>query len=195
MNIWDAIQTRRSIGKVKPDAVPKETIERLLEMAVCAPNHHLTEPWRFFVITGDGRPPLGRMFASIAAEQLADPASEESKSVLLREERKPLRAPVIIAVGVEPSPDERVERIEEIAAVSAAVQNMLLAAHALGLGAIWRTGKPAYHPKLRQFFGLSDRGELIGFVYVGFPDMEPPKGRRSPAETKTKWIEADHPTQ
>ena len=59
MNVSEAIRTRRSLGKVKPDAVPQELIEQIVEAGTWAPNHKLTEPWKFFVMQGEGRDVLG----------------------------------------------------------------------------------------------------------------------------------------
>ncbi|GAB7388584.1 NAD(P)H nitroreductase [Bacillaceae bacterium] len=191
MDVLEAIRERRSIGKVKPDPVEKEKIEKMLEAATWAPNHHRTEPWKFFVLTGEGRRPLGRTLAEIAKEKMEDPTTEENQKILKREEEKLFRAPVVIAVAAVPADDPKVVKREETAAVSAAVQNMLLAAHALGLGAIWRTGKQTYHPKMKELFGLREQDEILGFVYVGYPDMPQPEGKRIPFPEKTKWIDAD----
>ena len=68
----------------------------------------------------------------------------------------------MIAVAASPSEESRTLRIEEIGAVNAAIQNMLLAAHGLGLGAIWRTGKSTYHPKMKELFGLREKDEVLG---------------------------------
>lgn len=65
---------------------------------------------------------------------------------------------------------------------------MLLTAHALGLGAIWRTGEPAYHDKMKQAFGLHDAERMAGFVFVGYPDMAIKPGKRTPYQQKTEWI-------
>src|SRR5207244_3779397 len=108
-----------------------------------APNHRLTEPWRFVVFAGDARLELGEAMARV---QAANSDTLPTPGDLERTRAKPLRAPVVIAVAVEPSPGPRVVEMEEVAAGAAAVQNMLLAAHALGLGAIWRTGDAAYDP-------------------------------------------------
>jgi nitroreductase len=75
---------------------------------------------------------------------------------------------VIVAVGVEPAEGPRIVEIEEIESGAAAAQNMLLAAHALGLAAMWRTGDAAYDPAVRRYLGLSDRGHILGFIYVGY---------------------------
>jgi nitroreductase len=193
MDIWEAIKGRRSIGKVKPDAVDPALIERLLEAATWAPNHYYTEPWRFFVLTGEGRRPLGRVLAEIAREKLDAPDAPESRGMLAKAESKPLRAPVVIAVAAEVAERPRVVRVEEIGAVNAAIQNLLLAAHALGLGAIWRTGEPTYHPRMKEKFGLQEKDELLGFIYVGYPDHPGATPRRTPHGDKTKWIGEDVP--
>jgi nitroreductase len=191
MDVLEAIKKRRSIGKVKPDPVDKQLINQVLEAATWAPNHHLTEPWKFFVLTGEGRRLLGRTLAEIAEETIADTNEQERQEKLMKIEEKAFRAPVIITVAAVPSSNPKVEYIEEIGAVIAAIQNMLLAAHALGLGAIWRTGKACYHPKMKKCFGLSDRDEVLGFIYIGYPDLPPRMGKRTSFEDKTIWIDSD----
>lgn len=189
MDVWQAIRGRRSVGVMKPDAPPREWIEQILEAATWAPSHHRTEPWRFFVLTGEARKRLGEVIADIVRERLNDSEMDEAKAQLERERNKPLRAPVIIAVAVSPSDDPKVMELEELEAVACAVQNMMLAAHALGLGTIWRTGQIAYEPRLRTFFGLTGREKLLGFVYVGFPKGPLPEGKRIPVAEKTVWME------
>lgn len=187
MDVWQAIRTRRSIGKMKADPVAPGLIEQMLEAATWAPNHHMTEPWKFYVMTGEGRRVLGRAYADVAVEAFAGgERSEQEAAQIAKQEQKAFRAPVVIAVAAAPTPGAPL--IEELAAVHAAVQNMLLAAHALGLGAIWRTGEPAYHRKMKEAFGLQGEERLVGFVYVGYPDMSPPEGKRTPAAAKTVWL-------
>ncbi|MDR7071531.1 nitroreductase family protein [Fictibacillus barbaricus] len=189
MNVFEAIKTRRSIGKVKDLPVPVDHIEKILEAGTFAPNHYRTEPWRFFVITGDGRHKLGAVLEEITRNENAGLPSDELTKKTEKAKNNPLRAPVIIAVGVEPSDKKNVIIKEEFAAVASCIHNMLLAAHALGLAAIWRTGHVTYHAKIIEFFGLSSKGELAGFVYIGYPDMEPPKINKTGFEIFTKWID------
>lgn len=189
MHVEEAIRSRRSIGKVKSDPVPKELVERMLEAAVWAPNHHHTEPWKFVVMTGEGRRRLGRAYAEIAGETLGSLTGEERAQRLKKEEEKALRAPVVIAAVCAPSDAPRVSRAEELAAAHAAVQNMLLTAHAIGLGAVWRTGESAYHPAMKRALGLTQEDEIVGLIYVGYPDMTPSVGSRTPAAEKTVWLE------
>ncbi|MGD8188396.1 nitroreductase family protein [Brevibacillus ginsengisoli] len=188
MDVIEAIRTRRSIGKVKSDPVDQQVIETLLEAATWAPNHRHTEPWKFFVMTGEGRRKLGEGYAAVTRDEMDDPTSEENQKRLEKEVEKAFRAPLVITVAVVPSDHPDVLLLEERAAVNAAIQNMLLAAHALGLGAIWRTGKPAYHPIMKQQFGLRDQDEILGFIYIGYPDMPSPKGKRKAYTEKTVWI-------
>lgn len=189
MNVIEAIKTRRSKALIEDKAVPTELIEQIIEAGTYAPNHYRTEPWRFFVLSGEGRNKLGNVFADITKEGLSDTELEENKSRIERMKNNPLRSPVMIAVGVEPSDRDNVILKEEYAAVSAAVQNMLLTAHALGLGAIWRTGAICYDPKVTEFFGLSEQGEIAAFIYLGYSDMEPAPLQKTDAKELTKWIE------
>ncbi|KSU85356.1 MULTISPECIES: nitroreductase family protein [Fictibacillus] len=188
MDIFDAIKTRRSIGKVKDEPVPKEDLEKILEAGTYAPNHHRTNPWRFFVLTGEGRNRFGEHLASVSKLSMKEPLSEEDIQKLEKTKKKPLRAPVIIAVGVEPDDGLKIIREEEVAAVSAAIQNMLLAAHALGLGAVWRTGAICYHEKMKDFFQLSAKGEMAGFIYLGYPEINPTNMKKQHFNEVTQWI-------
>lgn len=186
MQVLEAIQTRRSIGKVMPDRPTRQEIETILDAATWAPCHHLTHPWRFIVIAGDERHELGKVMAKSKIRRMID----EGRDTSGEEERliaKALRAPVIIAVGVEPAEGAKIVPIEEIEAGAAAVQNMLLAAHGIGLGAMWRTGDPAYDPEVRNYLGLSERGSLLGFVYVGYPAVSKVRENHVPFESVTTW--------
>ena len=183
-----AIETRQSMGRVKADPVPRELVERILQSAVHAPNHRLTEPWRFHVFTGKGRGELARARAEIARLQAEAEGEDEEMAAgrISRERKKAFRSPVVIAVISRAGRDE-VETRENYAACSAAVQNMLLTAHSLGLGAIWRTGPVAYHDHMRSFFGLGEGDAIVAYLYLGYPDMgERPRRREAVAE-KTVW--------
>lgn len=187
MEVKDAIQSRRSIGKVSETMPDKHLIEKVLEAARWAPNHHMTQPWKYFVLTGDARVRLGQVMKEIKSEGWTEEEKRAGLERLDREALKPLRAPVVIAAAVTPSDDPKVEEIEEICAVAAGVQNALLTAHALGLGAIWRTGKPTYHPQMKKFFNLGERDTLLGFLYIGYPSILPKARPRASLEEKVEW--------
>jgi nitroreductase len=190
LEVNKAIETRRSVGRVRQDPVPRKLVEKILESAVHAPNHKITEPWRFHVFTGKGRGEFARARAELAKIQ-AEAEGEEEELVagrISRERKKAFRAPVVIAVISKGGRDE-VETLENYAACAAAVQNMQLTAHALGLATIWRTGPIAYHQYMRDFLGLEDGDRIVAYLYLGYSDMSERPRRRESASARTVWHE------
>lgn len=182
METYEAIMTRRSEPKTAEEVPGRELVAKLLDAAVRAPTHHLTQPWRFVVLAGDALKELGDAWAAGAEREGKDPESVRSK---------PLRAPVVIAVIERPKAHlPKVQEIEEHHATGAAMQNMLLAAHGLGLAAMLRTGPAAHIPEVLEHLGVAE-GELVaGYVYVGYPPAEPrerPPTRRTDAAELTEW--------
>ncbi len=185
MDALTAIHTRHSVGKVKADPVPRELIEKLLDAAAQAPNHHKVRPWRFVVLTGAGRARLG----DVMAESLSTKTPDLPMEALDKERAKPLRAPLVIAVGVDKPTESKVSEVENICAAAAAAQNILLAAHALGLAAQWRTGPAALDPRVKEFLGLAPDQHLIAFLYIGYAEGETLLPERPGFEDRTVWIE------
>src|ERR1044072_1039473 len=125
MDVFEAIHNRHSQGKVKPDPVPRELIEKLLDAAAQAPNHYKVRPWRFVVLTGEGLRKLGDVRAASQHERHPEfPRESFDKCRSL-----PLRAPLVMAVAVDKPSEVKVLEIENVAAAAAATQNLLLAAH------------------------------------------------------------------
>lgn len=184
MELFDVIFTRQSTGKVKPDPLPRPLIEKLLAAGAQAPNHYKVRPWRFVVLTGDSRERLGETMAASFKEKF--PSVPEDAPA--KERAKPLRAPVVIAVGVDKPAEPKVDEVENICATAAACQNILLAAQAEGLGAIWRTGDSARDPKIKQFLGFAPDQHLIGFIYIGYPEFSPIKPERPTFEDRAVWL-------
>ncbi|HEX2294821.1 MAG TPA: nitroreductase [Actinomycetota bacterium] len=181
MDAIEAIMTRRSVPRCDGE-VERELVEKILAAAVRAPNHHLTQPWRFVVLTGTAREDLARAWAAGLERQGVDAS---------RIPEKVLRAPVIVCVLERPHLDNpKVVAIDEHYAVGAAIQNMLLAAHALGLGAMHRTGAATTLPEVRAYLGAEPDEIVAGFVYVGRPppgDDERPRTRRKDPAEITEW--------
>ncbi len=184
MDTFDAIFTRQSIGEVKPDPVPVELIEKLLSAAVQAPNHYKVRPWRFVVLTGAGRERLGKVLAQSFAAKFPDAPA----AALDKERAKPLRAPLLVAVGVDKPSEPKVLEIENICAAAAAVENLLLAAHALGLAAKWRTGEDARNPRVKEFLGFAPEQHIIALVYIGYPAVELRAVNRPGFEDRAVWM-------
>jgi nitroreductase len=172
VDVLEAIHSRRSIGRLRPDVPPREVIQQMLAAAVQAPNHHLTLPWRFFVLTGAAREALGNVVAESIRPSLSSLDEERRESILANERVKTLRAPLLIVVGVKHDPEKKAIASEDLQACAAAIQNMQLAATALGLAATWRTGAGAYSDDVKRYFGLDPRDEIAGIVYLGYPDPE-----------------------
>src|SRR5512147_2730731 len=112
MEVFEAIRGRYSEGKVKSDPVPRELIEKCLDAAAQAPNHYKVRPWRFVVLTGEGRNKLGDVMA--ASQQEHHP--EYPQDVFDKTRALPLRAPVVIAVGADKPSEAKVLEIENICA-------------------------------------------------------------------------------
>jgi nitroreductase len=172
MEVLEALRTRRSIGKLAGE-VSDADLHALVEAGLWAPNHKLTKPWMFTAVRGPARERLAAVWVEIVgrATTLED---EDRINFLARESRKPLRAPLLLVVSVRTDSDP-VIATEDFAAASAAVQNILLAAHAAGFGAVWRTGEMAYRSEINEFLGIDSSDRIVGIVYVGRPAMEPPK--------------------
>lgn len=182
MQLLEGIQSRHSIGKLKADPVDHPSIETMIAAAITAPNHHVNEPWRFFVLEGAAVHELGDVMAKVL--QREKPAATEAD--LQKERSKPLRAPVIIAVTSDEGKDPT-ETTENLFAVAAAVENLLLAAHHLGLAAQWRTGSAASAPELKEWLGVPLSTTIVALVYLGHADMEPKDRRRGDPKEKTVW--------
>lgn len=185
MDVFHAIETRHSVKKVKPDPLPRELIQKLLAAGNHAPNHHKLRPWRFIVLTGNSRSRLGEVMAASQHDRKPDlppEAADKTRSL-------PLRAPVLIAVGVDKPTDGRTPEIENICATAAANENILLTAHALGLGATWRTGEWADDVKVKEFLGLAPDQHLIAFLYVGYPEGETMAPDRPSVDDRVTWME------
>lgn len=182
METYDALMTRRSVPKTTDQVPDRSTIQKLLDAAVRAPTHHLTQPWRFVVMTGDALTELGDAWAEGTKREGKDPEKVRDK---------PKRAPVVIAVIEKPHLHNRkvIER-EEHYATGAAIQNMLLAAHDHGLGAMIRTGPAAELREVRDYLEVDEDEHIAALVYVGYPpegDSDRPMSRRTPAEDITRW--------
>jgi nitroreductase len=183
MELLEAIKTRRTIG-LSEGEVPRETIVELIEAATWAPNHKLTQPWRFTVLTGDARVQLGQVYAEAAAAKVPE---DQRAAVLAGEAKKPLRAPVVIVVSVRTDP-KPITADEDLTATAAAVQNLLLAAHARGLAAGWKSGGICYSDAVKHFLGLDLSDRIIALVYLGARATEEPKLKPREVQNAIRWI-------
>ncbi|HLT64513.1 MAG TPA: nitroreductase [Pseudohongiella sp.] len=166
MDALIALQTRVSAPRVKAPAPDRQTLEQIFKAAFRTADHGLLKPWRFLVIQGQS---LQRFADLFAAAVLADkPDSTETDISSIR--NKALRAPLVVVGIACPKAAPKVPESEQLLSAGGALQNMLTAAFALGVGAIWRTGPMATHPVVMQGLGLQPGESIIGFVYMGTVD-------------------------
>lgn len=192
MNFPEVIKQRATTYNFQPKEVSKDKIERIIESGTWAPNRRLTEPWRFWVLTGDGRLPLSKAMEEIAKDIMADSPEEERKKRMETYKNLPLKAPVNIIVACEATEDHKIIPVEEIAAVNACIENMLLTATNEGLGAFWGTGNYVYHPKMKEILGLKEKDAVIGVVYIGYAEHSNRVRKRTPFSNFTQWISEDN---
>ena len=187
--LLDAVAGRRTVdlASLKPDAIPAATLRMLLDAANWAPSHGQTEPWRFAVFTGEGRRVLATTLATSLA-LLKGQQEPDAETLRLQQARQQL-APVWIAVAAEPALKPSMPLHEEQWAVACAVQNLMLAARAVGIGSKWISNAPSLHPNTARSLGFSERSHMMGVLYLGYPAGEWPSGKRRPAADKVRWID------
>jgi nitroreductase len=188
MDAISAIQRRTSVRRFRPEPVPRETIERLLDCAVQAPNHKLTQPWRFTVLTGAARSRLAEIRARHRSKRYADPESAEATAGAEKVRREALETPAFIVVMCAVNPDE-LTREEDYASAMMATENLMIAAESLGLGTYLRTGGVMRLVELAELVGLADGFRVVGIVSLGFPAEATSPTRRRPAAEVTHWVE------
>ena len=120
------------------------------------------------------------------AGMLRAKAPQATPEQLAAERGKPLRAPTIIAVAAHITKG-KIPDVEQVAAVSAAAQNMFLAAHALGVGAMWKTGAAAYDPTVKSLLGLAADDQIVAFLYLG-TIASPGAVTPAPTDAVTTWL-------
>jgi len=162
-NAVDVILGRVSpIRLAEPGPSASET-DRIVAAGLRAPDHGQLRPWKFLVVRGEAREAFGKLIA----ESLRRRQPGSSDEALRMEAAKALRAPLLIVAVATPRNTNKVPAIEQVAATAAAVENMLIAAHAMGYGGFWRTGLVAYDPLFIQALGLAESDMIVGFVYLG----------------------------
>lgn len=181
VSAYEALYQRRMAWQFKDAAVPRAAVERMLEAAVWAPNHRLTEPWRFFVVDAASpiRRELGDQAYELSMERRGDPNRAEAtrKSIV--------DVPVLIYVYCVPGPNDEVTQ-ENYAAVCCAAHNISLAGVAEGLAVTWETGGATRHPKLKTTLGAEEDWALATMLSVGVP-ANSPASLRTPVTNFVRW--------
>jgi len=169
MELEEAVRTRRTHKAYRPEPIERETLEELFELANFAPNHHLTQPWRFRVI-GPG-----------TLERLKEAAGPEAATKLDR-------APTLVVCSAVRADDPTVEE-EDLLATGCAAYIVLLGAHARGLAGYWRTPGVLRTAAGRDAIGLPDRERFVGMLYLGRPVQEQRPPERPPALDTVTYLD------
>lgn len=163
MDALEALHTRVSAPRLGGAPPSDDVLDNIFQAALRAPDHALLRPWRFITIKHTGLRALGDLFANVTREMNPDASEAEIEKA----RAKPLRAPLIVVVVASVTEHAKVPYIEQVISAGTAAHSMLLAAHAQGVGAMWRTGGMAYHPGVHEGLGLSADEQIVGFLYMG----------------------------
>lgn len=187
MTAIDMLLNRRSVSpKLMGGPGPSDAeIDLMLKAGARAADHGRLRPWRFVVVRGEARAKLGDVFAQ--ARALRDPQANAAE--IEKERAKPLRSPVVLAVGARVLRGHATVRaIDQTLAAAAAAQNILLAAFALGYGAMWLTGTNCHDPKVKAALGFGAEDEMVGYLYIGtVEEIPPPLPVEDLAGLKVEW--------
>ena len=183
----ELIHRRRSIFPktyVVGKPVDRVLIEQLLDNANQAPNHRMTEPWRFQVFHSEASRKELSVYLSDSFKNNTPP-EQYSEEKMTKSRENALRSAAVIAIILRRDPEARVPEWEEIAAVAMAVQNMWLTCTALGLGSYWSSPKAAL--EANAFLGLEAGERCLGLFYMGWHEMPDLPGKRGPIAEKVIW--------
>jgi nitroreductase len=183
-DVFASIHGRRSHKKFKPGAVARDQIELLLDSAVLAPNHKMTQPWGFLVLGERTQHAYAETKARLKLGAQDGAAASEKAQKMIHEV---MAIPAIIGVTQRVDEDPHRER-EDYAAIFMAIENLLLAATAMGLGTKMHSGDILEDGWLRDALQVNDRERIVAFIDVGEPAEEMPPKKRIPASEKTRWL-------
>ncbi len=178
MDAIEMLETRVSVSKLMEPGPTDQQLNIIKHAALRAPDHARLRPWRFIIFRGPALDQLGDICAQITQQRNPQLSVDEIENARKKVKRAPL---VIIAISaIQEHP--KVPEIEQILSTGAGVQNMLNAAHALGLGAIWRTGEMAYDQLFHQALNLKPHEKVLGFIYFGTPVAQLKTAELEPTE-------------
>ena len=162
VDLLNAIDSRASALKLIEPGPTRAHLEQIMRAGVRAPDHGRLRPWRFVVLEGAARDKLGDAMARLSLVKFPQSTPEQLEG----ERRKVLRAPTIVVAAAHITPG-KIPEVEQILAVAAGVENMVLVAQALVYGAMWKTGAAAYDAQTKAMLGLTERDHIVAFLYLG----------------------------
>ena len=181
----------RSRRSTKPRLFNGNKIEdrlvwQILENSNWAPNHGLTQPWRYKVFSSLGLQKLAKFQADWY--QKSTPEEKFKPEKYERMKTNILKSSHVIVICMERQKSVKIPEIEDIEAVACSVQNMALTAAAYGICSFWGSGGPTYTEELKEFLGLKENDKCLGYLYLGYSDRPTTQSRRDPIKEKVEWI-------
>lgn len=165
----DTLINRVSCGRLKAPAPSKDEMNQVFKAVLRAPDHMRLMPWQYIVFEGEkALNELGEKYRLACVTENPDIEMEKQERAL----SLPHRAPMVVVAVAKARGHEKVPHIEEVLSAGAGVQNLILGLNSLGYGAYWRTGPLAFNEHLKPLLGLDQNDTIVGFIYIGTPDME-----------------------
>ncbi len=188
MEVREALLSRRTVYKLEDREVPGEVLRRALEAARWAPNHRLTEPWRFLEVGPETRRALGRVAERLALAKAGSMPPEERERQVRRAVEKVTKLPALIVIACARSPKDPICEREDYAAAACAAQNLQLSLWADGVGCQWSTGGITRDEESYAILGVDKAAfDIIGFFKIGFA-REVPSVPRRPLDEVTRTL-------
>jgi nitroreductase len=183
--VAETIKKRRTIkpATMNGNKIPNGHVAALLELADWAPTHALTEPWRFVVYEN----PADFCLQHAELYKANTPAENFNEATYTGFQNTGNKASHVVLTYMTRSELTKIPVWEEVAAVGAAVQNLLLGAAALNIGCFWSTGGMALKPAMKEFLNLGELDQVIGVLYLGYTDVQPEGKRKVSLEEKVTW--------
>ncbi|HEY4559997.1 MAG TPA: nitroreductase [Lysobacter sp.] len=185
-HVLNALDERRSVpaSQLCEPGPDHDVLMRMLRSAVRVPDHGKRVPFRFVRIEGDAREAFGERMAARSRER--DPSASES--VIEKDRRRFLHAPMIVTVVAAQGEDAKIPASERLLSAGSVCFALLQAAQAFGFGAVWLTGWAAYDPEMRRVLGVEDDEAIVGFIHIGsIRQPTPERDRPDPALLLTDW--------
>ncbi len=186
MDIREAITSRRSIKEWTSREVTREEVETLIDLAMAAPNHRLTQPLSFHVLGPVARRTFGEILGARKAKKIEDP--EAARALIASVGDVEAAIPMVIGISVMVSDNPEI-REEDYATAMMAAQNLMLGALSLGLGSHLRTGAVMDDPRTRELLGIAESERLVALIRLGEPAAIPAARPRPAAGERTSWMD------
>lgn len=184
MDALTALHARNSVSLLTEPGPNQEQLNNIYKAGLRACDHGSLTPWKFLLIEGESRNKFGHLMADVKAAIDGAPVAPESAA---KYHKMPLRAPTIIVVVAAIIENSKIPEIEQVLSAGASAQMMMTAAHAQGIGAIWRSGALMPHERMSEGLGLKPSDQIIGFLYMGTPKIVKPLPEYDPKDFVETW--------